>query len=165
MTRERERHDRPTAPYQGGFSLIELLVVVLVIAILIAVAIPTLLGAQNRARDRAAQSNLRNAVTAAKTGAADHDGRFLSDDPVPVPMDTVAMGALEPSIPYVAAAPTTGEVGVQASAGGSSIRLWASSGSGMWFGLAADAGGEVSFCQGTAEADVEPAAACADAGW
>jgi type IV pilus assembly protein PilA len=49
-----------------GFTLIELMVVVLIIAILIAIAIPTFLGLRRRAQDRAAQSNLRNGLTAAK---------------------------------------------------------------------------------------------------
>lgn len=52
---------------EKGFTLIELMVVVLIIAILIAIAIPTFLGARSRAQDRAAQSNLRNGITAAKT--------------------------------------------------------------------------------------------------
>src|SRR3989442_1790077 len=51
---------------EEGFTLIELMVVVLIIAILIAIAIPTFLGARKRAQDRAAQSNLRNALTAEK---------------------------------------------------------------------------------------------------
>ena len=49
---------------EEGFTLIELMVVVLIIAILIAIAIPTFLGARQRANDRAAQSSLRNALTA-----------------------------------------------------------------------------------------------------
>ena len=52
---------------EGGFTLIELMVVVLIIAILIAIAIPTFLGARQRAQDKAAQSSLRNGLTAAKT--------------------------------------------------------------------------------------------------
>jgi type IV pilus assembly protein PilA len=52
---------------EQGFTLIELMVVVLIIAILIAIAIPTFLGARNRAEDRAAQSDLRNGLTAEKT--------------------------------------------------------------------------------------------------
>src|SRR5882672_440428 len=52
---------------ETGFTLIELMVVVLIIAILIAIAIPTFLGARSRAQDKQAQSNLRNALTAAKT--------------------------------------------------------------------------------------------------
>ncbi|MEY2474714.1 MAG: type pilus assembly protein PilA, partial [Actinomycetota bacterium] len=51
---------------EEGFTLIELMVVVLIIAILIAIAIPTFLGARERANNRAAQSSLRNALTAAK---------------------------------------------------------------------------------------------------
>ncbi len=54
-----------------GFTLVELMVVVLIIAILIAIAIPTFLGARQRAQNRAAQSNLRNSLTAAKVYYAD----------------------------------------------------------------------------------------------
>src|SRR5215831_12002006 len=56
-----------------AFTLVELLVVVLIIAILIAIAIPTFLGARKRAQDRAAQSSLRNTVTAAKTVFTDNE--------------------------------------------------------------------------------------------
>jgi type IV pilus assembly protein PilA len=59
VTRSRDEED--------GFTLIELMVVVLIIAILIAIAIPTFLGARQRAQDRAAQSDLRNGLTAEKT--------------------------------------------------------------------------------------------------
>src|SRR5438067_8005628 len=55
-----------------GFTLIELMVVVLIIAILIAIAIPTFLGARQRAQDRAAQSDLRNGLTAEKTVYTDN---------------------------------------------------------------------------------------------
>jgi type IV pilus assembly protein PilA len=52
---------------ERGFTLIELMVVVLIIAILIAIAIPTFLGARSRSQDRAAQSDIRNGLTAEKT--------------------------------------------------------------------------------------------------
>jgi prepilin-type N-terminal cleavage/methylation domain-containing protein len=51
---------------EAGFTLIELMVVLLIIAILLAIAIPTFLGVANSASDRAAQSNLTNALTEAK---------------------------------------------------------------------------------------------------
>ena len=86
---------------EGGFTLIELMVVVLIIAILIAIAIPTFLGARQRAQDRAAQSNLRNALTAEKTYYTDNQ-KYSND--------AAAGGALvsiEPSLAWLAdAAPS-----------------------------------------------------------
>jgi type IV pilus assembly protein PilA len=62
-----------------GFTLIELMVVVLIIAILIAIAIPTFLGARDRAQDRSAQSNARNALTAAKAVYVDNQSYLVPD--------------------------------------------------------------------------------------
>ena len=76
---------------EEGFTLIELMVVVLIIAILIAIASPTFLGARERAQNRAAQSNLRNALTAEKT--------FFTDDET---------SAFEANINDLAAAGITG---------------------------------------------------------
>ncbi len=50
---------------EAGFTLIELMVVLLILAILMAIAIPTFLGVTGSANNRAAQSNLTNALTAA----------------------------------------------------------------------------------------------------
>ena len=51
---------------ESGFTLIELMVVLLIMAILLAIAIPTFLGVKGGAQDRAAQSNLTNALTSSK---------------------------------------------------------------------------------------------------
>ncbi len=83
---------------EEGFTLIELMVVVLIIAILLAIAIPTFLGARKRAQDRAAQSSLRNALTAAKTMYTDSSTYAAADE------SATGLITVEPSLSYVAAA-------------------------------------------------------------
>src|ERR1044072_4833195 len=51
---------------EGGFTLVELMVVVMIIAILMAIAIPTFLNSRKRAQDSAAKSNVRNGLAAAQ---------------------------------------------------------------------------------------------------
>ncbi len=87
----KERFDRE----DEGFTLIELMVVVLIIAILLAIAIPTFLGARNAANARAAQSNLRNALTAEQTNWTNNQA-FSTD-----------LSTLEPSLSWVAAWPSS----------------------------------------------------------
>lgn len=63
---------RPGAD-QGGFSLIELMVVVLVIGALLAIAVPTFLIAQDNAKKKTATANVRTALSAIKTIFADKE--------------------------------------------------------------------------------------------
>ena len=74
-----------------GFTLIELMVVVLIIAILLAIAIPTFLGARERAQDRAAQSDIRNALAAEKV--------YYTDEEVYTEDDTT-LRAIEPALNF-----------------------------------------------------------------
>jgi prepilin-type N-terminal cleavage/methylation domain-containing protein len=67
--------------HQGGFTLIELMVVVMIIAILVGIAIPAFLGARKRAQDTASKSNLRNALGTAQTLFTDNQ-TFLASNGV-----------------------------------------------------------------------------------
>jgi len=148
---------------EQGFTLIELMVVVLIIAILIAIAIPTFLGAQNRARDRGAQSNLRNALTAAKTVATDNSGQFDQ-------VDVAALTAAEGSLAFTATVPSTwakeivvkgGKVASPAEADW--MLFYDKSASGTFFGIATNKAGEVKYCKG-AVGDVNTAGVDATTG-
>ena len=107
---------------EGGFTLIELMVVVLIIAILIAIAIPTFLGARSRAQDKQAQSNLRNALTAEKT--------FYTDSQI-YTVTTTDLTPIESSLDYATdKAAVRGVVPEQLNTGGQAVvlRSWSSSG-------------------------------------
>jgi len=114
---------------EDGFTLIELMVVILIIAILIAIAIPTFLGARQKAQDRAAQSNLRNALTAAKTAYVDSQS-YASD------IAGTVYASIEPSLTwnYTGASTGQGNISVAAGSNDDTIILGAKSASGeCWY--------------------------------
>ena len=113
---------------EGGFTLIELMVVVLIIAILIAIAIPTFLGARTRAQNRAAQASLRNALVAAKSIYTDTQSYATAEAG-----GAAGLSSVEPSLTYKA----KGVV----STGQNDISADGSTNAGQWAGAALSASG------------------------
>ena len=119
---------------EEGFTLIELMVVVLIIAILLAIAIPTFLGARNRANDRAAQSSLRNALTAAKTIFTDSQD-YTQANASAIQTNEPALTLVDDTVLTSASTPKT------VSVKGVSATVWAASAmskSGTCFGIKDD---------------------------
>jgi type IV pilus assembly protein PilA len=136
---------------QSGFTLIELMVVVLILAILIAIAIPTFLGAQDRARDRGAQSDLRNAVTAAKTVATDHGGLFLDDTGSEIAAGD--MPDVEPAIFFDDIATTPEAMYLHTEPGGLYITFVQQSSTDTFYGITVDRDGVVQYCRSSVSQD------------
>jgi type IV pilus assembly protein PilA len=121
-----------------GFTLIELMVVVLIIAVLLAIAIPTFLGVQNKAKDRAAQSSVRNTLTAAKAMYAD-DSDYLQ-------ATAANLGGVEPSLTFVAGASTDPkQVSVAATPGAQTFVAAARSATGNCFYIRNASNGQTEF--------------------
>jgi type IV pilus assembly protein PilA len=122
---------------QGGFTLIELMVVVMIIAILVGIAIPAFLGARKRAQDTASKSNLRNGLGTAQTIFTDNQAYLATAAMV------TSLISEEPSLSFktnAVASTAAKEISVKAttSAGGTGldeIILASKSGSGTCYFL------------------------------
>jgi len=148
---------------EEGFTLVELMVVVLIIAILMAIAIPTFLGARQKAQDRAAQSDLRNGLTAAKVFYVDGETYMVGTGAGTAD----AYHALEPSIVFDDALANASTTVVSVTPTKDTVVLVKQSGSNTWFCLGDDvtgAGTTYGHGDATAKALWVTAAACSG-GW
>lgn len=143
-----------------GFTLIELMVVVLIIAILIAIAIPTFLGARERAQDRAAQSDLRNALTAAKVMYVDEEDYVDVDAATTL----VTLEGIEPSLTFVAIA-SASATSVGYLGAGQVVTFAKLSGSGTYFCISDNTASGTTYGSGAAVTNVDTAVECAGAAW
>jgi type IV pilus assembly protein PilA len=126
---------------EGGFTLVELMIVVLIVAILIAIAVATFPATRDRAQDRAAQADVRNALSAEQAHFADHQTYTQV---------RANLATLEPALTFDLTpdqTPTTGSIAYAAF--GASVTLATRSATGTCFYLRDTAFGGTTYLKNT----------------
>lgn len=92
------RMQKKRAAGDGGFTLVELLVVVVIIGVLVAIAVPMYLNYRKGAANKSAESDVRAAVSAAE--------QFYTENGNKYPIDVVSTNDGDPIDMYLDAAKT-----------------------------------------------------------
>jgi type IV pilus assembly protein PilA len=79
MTETLRRMQKKRAAGDGGFTLVELLVVVVIIGVLVAIAVPMYLNYRKGAANKSAESDVRAAVSAAEQFYTENGNKYPDD--------------------------------------------------------------------------------------
>jgi Tfp pilus assembly protein PilE len=143
---------------EAGFALVELAIVVLIVAVLITIAMVTFPATRDRAQDRDAQADLRNALSAEKAHLADHEAYTQV---------RAELAAIEPALVFDAAAdqaPTAGSVAYVVS--GSTVTLATRSATGTCFYLRDSATAGTTYLKNSdCDQPSAPTGAFTETGW
>lgn len=133
---------------EGGFTLVELLVVMLILGLLAAIAIPSFFNQRDKARDADAKSSARTAQTAMETYSTDNRGSYAgaNEDKLAAIEDTLT------EVAGAAATPGDGDLVVSYPAG-SSYRVAVTSETGNVFNITRSTNGATTLtCTALGEA-------------